>query len=91
LLDPAGPRCTQPRRREIYVISVDPAFANRRLGRVLLVAGLEHLAAAGLSTGMLYVDATNAPALALYGSLGFGVDHTDRAYLLEVPKDASGR
>jgi ribosomal protein S18 acetylase RimI-like enzyme len=29
---------------------------------------------------MLYVDATNAPVLGLYRSLGFNVDHLDRRY-----------
>lgn len=69
---------------EIYVICVDPAFAHRGLGRALLLAGLDHLANSGLTTGMLYVDAANEPALALYRSVGFGIDHTDRAYLLEI-------
>jgi mycothiol synthase len=70
---------------EIYVIAVDPDFRGLGLGRALVVAGLDWLARAGLRTAMLYVDATNAPALALYEDLGFRIDHVDRAYVGDVP------
>ena len=69
---------------EIYVIAVDPDLTGRGLGRRLTVAGLEHLSAQGLRVGMLYVDATNAPAIALYEHLGFTVNHVDRAYTGDV-------
>lgn len=71
---------TDPPMGEIYVIGVDPAFQGRGWGRALTRAGLDWLAAAGLTVGMLYVDAANEPAVALYRSLGFAEDHTDRAY-----------
>jgi mycothiol synthase len=70
---------------EIYVIAVDPALHGRGLGRALALAGLDHLAAKGLRVGMLYVDATNEPANKLYNDLGFTRDHTDRAYVGDVP------
>ncbi|MGP8060297.1 MAG: mycothiol synthase [Acidimicrobiales bacterium] len=75
---------------EIYVISVDPEDHHRGLGRALTVAGLDWLAGNGVGTAMLYVDAANTGALAMYGSLGFTEDHRDRAYVIDV-RPAPGR
>ena len=65
---------------EIYVIAVDPDFGGRGLGRALTLAGLRYLADRGLTVGILYVEADNAPALALYESLGFTRHHTTTAF-----------
>jgi mycothiol synthase len=73
-----------PAMGEIFVISVDPEFHHRGLGRALTLAGLDWLARRGLAVGMLYVDESNDSAVRLYRSLGFGVDHRDRAYLVDV-------
>jgi mycothiol synthase len=77
-------RDTDPPMGEIYVIGVDPDFRGRGLGRALTAAGLEWLAAKGLTLGMLYVDAGNEVAVSMYGSMGFSPDHVDRAYTKTV-------
>jgi mycothiol synthase len=71
---------TDPPLGEIYVIGVDPDFQGLGLGRELTLAGLDSIARRGVKFGMLYVDAANAPALAMYEQLGFTVHRTDRAY-----------
>ena len=56
---------------EIYVIGIVPAVAGRKLGRLLVLAGLSHLSALGISHALLYVEADNSPARRLYEDLGF--------------------
>lgn len=75
---------SDPPLGEIYVIAVDPDYQGAHLGRPLVVTGLRWLEAEGLGTGMLYVDAANVPAVSLYRSLGFEVDHSDQAYVGDI-------
>jgi len=77
---------TDPPMGEIYVIAVDPARRHRTrgLGRQLVIAGLDHLSERGLTVGMLYVDASNAPAVKLYIDLGFVINHLDQAYVGDI-------
>ena len=70
---------------EIYVIAVDPSVTRHGLGRRMTLAGLDHLAQAGLRIGMLYCDATNTRAVKLYVDLGFTVNHIDQAYVGDIP------
>lgn len=65
---------------EVYVIGVDPRWAGRGLGRALLAAGLNHLAKAGCTEVILYVEATNDRAVNLYTHAGFTVTHQDVCY-----------
>src|SRR5579884_900766 len=80
---------TEPPLGEIYVIAVDPDYQGTGLGRRLVVAGLDWLAGRGLRVGMLYVDAGNSGAVALYKTLGFEIEHSDLAYVGDVA-EASG-
>jgi mycothiol synthase len=73
---------------EIYVIGADPARHGTGLGRALTAGGLASLAARGLTTGMLYVDAANAAAVGLYAALGFTTHRVDRAFGCEVGSES---
>jgi len=77
-----------PALGEIYVIAIDPDFSGQGLGRQLTLAGLDYLTGRGMTEAMLYVDASNAPAVKLYVELGFTVNHIDRAYTGDIPPAA---
>lgn len=63
---------------EIYVISVDPRFQGRGLGRVMLAQGLAYLRHRGVHRAVLFVDADNASAQHLYRSFGFVLERADQ-------------
>jgi len=58
---------------EVYVLGVDPVAQGMKLGKALLGAGLRHLRERGLRTVLLYVEADNQAARALYDSFGFAL------------------
>jgi mycothiol synthase len=69
---------------EVYVVGVDPAAQGRRLGAVLTLIGLHHLAerlsGAPDPKVMLYSEADNTAAVKTYERLGFTVSNVDVAY-----------
>ncbi|WP_255954421.1 mycothiol synthase [Streptomyces odontomachi] len=69
---------------EVYVLGVRPGAQGGGLGRALTLIGLRHLAAAGLPTAMLYVDADNTAAVRVYERLGFTTYETDLMYRTET-------
>ncbi|MBU7598188.1 mycothiol synthase [Streptomyces sp. P38-E01] len=68
---------------EVYVVGVVPGAQGGGLGRALTLSGLRHLAARGLPTAMLYVDADNAAAVRVYERLGFRTHEVDLMYRTE--------
>ncbi|QWZ08078.1 mycothiol synthase [Nocardioides panacis] len=56
---------------EVYVVGIAPDAQGGGLGKHLTLAGLHHLAGRGPGEVILYVEADNAPAVAVYERLGF--------------------
>ncbi|OII61380.1 mycothiol synthase [Streptomyces sp. CC53] len=69
---------------EVYVVGIAPDAQGGGLGKALTAIGLRHLAAQGLPTAMLYVDADNTPALRVYEGLGFTTHEVDLMYRTET-------
>ena len=60
-----------PEVGEVYVVGISPAAQGSGLGKALTAAGLAHLRDEGAEQVLLYVEADNHPAVALYSGLGF--------------------
>lgn len=70
---------------EVYVLGVSPDEQGSGLGKALTAIGLRHLEHdRHLPTAMLYVDADNLPAVAVYDRLGFRTHETDLMYRTET-------
>jgi mycothiol synthase len=66
---------------EVYVIGVAPRAQGRGYGKALLEAGISHLAAKGLPTVLLFVDAADQIAVRMYERAGFGLAREDVYYV----------
>ena len=76
---------------EIYRIGVDPQFHSLGIGRQIVLAGLEHLATKrACSTGFLWVDEANAPAMGLYHAIGFTTRSRNREFAPAFTASNSG-
>lgn len=73
----------EERLGEVYVVGVAPSEQGTGLGKALTVIGLRHLARTQ-PTAMLYVDADNTAAVAMYERLGFTVHEVDLMYRTET-------
>jgi ribosomal-protein-alanine N-acetyltransferase len=73
---------------EILNLAVAPSSRRRGLGRVLLDACLAWLAGRGARKVFLEVRRSNAEALAMYGSVGFGTTGIRRDYYRKPTEDA---
>lgn len=62
---------------EVYVVGISPAAQGRGLGKLLTLTGLHHLHDRGLHEVILYVEADNAAAVAVYEGLGFTHSEAD--------------
>ncbi|HLL37535.1 MAG TPA: mycothiol synthase [Streptomyces sp.] len=74
----------EERLGEVYVVGVAPGAQGGGLGKALTLIGLRHLAGQGLPAAMLYVDADNKAAVAVYEGLGFTTYETDLMYRTET-------
>lgn len=74
----------EPRRGEVYVVAVAPAYQGRGLARPVTELGLAHLASVGVDVVELYVEGDNTPALRTYERQGFTRAATDAMYARAV-------
>lgn len=77
-----------PPQAEVETVAVAAAHQRRGIARRLLLSLLTELGAAGIRELWLEVRASNAPAIALYRSLGFGETGRRPRYYADPVEDA---
>ena len=75
--EPAGEEASGAADAEIYVVATSPAVQGHGVAGHLLATSLTRLQEAGVPGAELYVEADNAPALALYERWGFSISGRD--------------
>jgi GNAT superfamily N-acetyltransferase len=73
-----GFTAVHPEVGEMFLLFVDPAYAGRGVGRMLLNAAHDILRAAGRTEAFLFTEERNARALAVYATAGYRQDGTVR-------------
>ena len=69
---------------EVYILAVAPEAQGHGIGHLLLSAGLQQMRDRGTEMAILYVDAENHAAIALYRKAGFRFEHLDTCYSLDL-------
>lgn len=75
---------------EIYIIGTAPSHQGRGVGKALVREGMRHLTEEGCPEVILFTDADNRRAVALYESLGYTVERTHRAFLQNLTGSGPG-
>ena len=71
---------TKTQMGELYVVAVDPSFQGQGLGKAIASAGIHWLQQQRIEKIMLYVEASNTPALGTYNKLSFTTVRVDQAW-----------
>lgn len=73
---------------EIYNVAVRPELRNAGLGKFLLKLALNRAVVSGYTRAVLEVRPSNAPALSVYGGLGFVLCGRRKKYYTDTGEDA---
>jgi ribosomal protein S18 acetylase RimI-like enzyme len=68
---------------EFEPVGTRPQFQRMGLGRAVQLRGLARMRGRGAQTAFVRTNATNAPAIALYESVGFGIVARSVEYVLQ--------
>ena len=69
---------------KIHMIGVKPQYRGKKLGKALLIKGLDYLTKKGINKAVLTVDSDNEPAKNLYYTLGFSEINTSLWYEKQI-------